>query len=70
MGIDLNFSNSVAVMTINRPDALNALNLAQITAIEAAVDRVSNSDARALVVLGAGGARARVRDKLSYSRGP
>jgi len=55
MGIDLNFSNSVAVMTINRPDALNALNLAQITAIEAAVDRVSNSDARALVVLGAGG---------------
>jgi enoyl-CoA hydratase len=55
MAIELSFSNAVAILTLNRPDALNALNLAQIAAIEAAVQKVSDSDARALIVLGAGG---------------
>lgn len=43
-----------AVLTLDRPDALNALSFAIIDAIGKRLDEVAASDARALVVTGAG----------------
>jgi enoyl-CoA hydratase len=44
----------VAVLTLNRPEALNALSFAIIEALDAAFDEVARSDARALIITGAG----------------
>lgn len=44
-----------AVLTLDRPEALNALSFAILEAIGARLDEVAASDARALVVTGAGG---------------
>jgi enoyl-CoA hydratase len=54
MPIELERVGECAVITVNRPDALNALTFTLIREIGAAVDHVSASDARALVVTGAG----------------
>lgn len=54
MSIELEFSGPFAVLTLNRPDALNALQFAMIEALSDALDRVAASNARALVVVGAG----------------
>jgi enoyl-CoA hydratase len=54
MPIELQTSGHFAVMTINRPDALNALTFELIREIGSALDRVANSDARALIITGAG----------------
>ena len=43
-----------AVLTLDRPDALNALSFAIIDAIGGRLDEVADSDARALIVTGAG----------------
>lgn len=43
-----------AVLTLDRPEALNALSFAIIDAIGALLDEVAGSDARALIVTGAG----------------
>lgn len=54
MAIKLEFSGPYALITLNRPDALNALQFAMIGALSEAIDRVAASDARALIVTGAG----------------
>ncbi|SAL06030.1 short chain enoyl-CoA hydratase [Caballeronia calidae] len=54
MSIELTFSGPYALVTLNRPEALNALQFAMIEALADALDRVANSDARALIVTGAG----------------
>ncbi|MCT2401211.1 enoyl-CoA hydratase/isomerase family protein [Novosphingobium mangrovi (ex Huang et al. 2023)] len=54
MSIDLDFADGLAVITINRPDALNALSFQLLHQIGEAIDAVDRSDARALIVTGAG----------------
>ena len=45
---------TVATLTIDRPDALNALNVATLEAMGEAIETAADRDARALVVTGAG----------------
>jgi enoyl-CoA hydratase len=54
MAVELTRRDECAVITLNRPDALNALNAGMIRDIGAAIDEVANSDARALLFIGAG----------------
>lgn len=54
--IELHSDQSVAVLTLNRPKLLNAINRQMLDELQAALDRVENDDAlRVLVVKGAGG---------------
>ncbi|MCB2188470.1 MAG: enoyl-CoA hydratase/isomerase family protein [Deltaproteobacteria bacterium] len=51
----LDFDGPVALLTINRPETLNALSPAVVQEIDAAVTEVENNDAiKALVITGAG----------------
>ena len=54
MSIDLTFEEEFALLVINRPDSLNALNFGLLDDIVAAIERVGKSEARALIVTGAG----------------
>ena len=54
MAIELEFSGPYALVSLNRPDALNALNFAMIEALSDAIDRVAASSARTLIVTGTG----------------
>jgi len=54
VSVELNINQGLALLTINRPQALNALSFAIIAEIAAAFDAVAQSDARALVITGAG----------------
>lgn len=54
MTIALDFRDEFAVLRIDRPEALNALSFALIRELGDAIDRVDASNARALVVIGAG----------------
>lgn len=54
MSIDLQFEDGLAFLTINRLEALNALSFGLIGDIGEALDSVERSDARALIVTGAG----------------
>lgn len=54
MAIELTRQNEFAILKINRPEALNALNFGLIRDIGAALDEVASSDARALLVTGSG----------------
>jgi len=54
MPVDLTFRDDVAVMTLNRPDALNALSFTVVDEIAGVFDRVATSKARALIITGAG----------------
>ncbi len=55
MTVRLERIDEVAVLTLDRPQALNALSFAIVGEIGEALDEVAASDARALVVTGAGG---------------
>ncbi|ABE36902.1 3-hydroxypropionyl-coenzyme A dehydratase [Paraburkholderia xenovorans LB400] len=55
MSVELSFRDNLAFLTLNRPEALNALSFAVLREISAAFDEVKASDARALVVCGRGG---------------
>lgn len=55
MSVELELREGVAVMTLNRPQALNALNAAMIDQIGRRIDEVAASTAHALVIVGAGG---------------
>lgn len=55
MVLELSRRDEFAVATLDRPEALNALNAEMIDAIERAIDEVAMSDARALLFVGAGG---------------
>lgn len=54
MPIELTRKNEFAVLTLNRPEALNALDFGLVREIGRALDDVADSDARALLVTGAG----------------
>jgi len=54
MSIELSFRDELAVLQINRPEALNALSFQLIRDISAALHEVDASLARALIVTGAG----------------
>ena len=54
MSVDLEFSDSAAILTLNRSDALNALSFSILGEIGSAFDRVASSKARILFIRGAG----------------
>ena len=54
MTLNLTYDNGIAILTINRPEVLNALSFAIIAEIGQAIDQVAASDARALIITGAG----------------
>ena len=54
MAIELTRVEEFALITINRPEALNALSMALIRDLDARLDAVAKSDARALIITGAG----------------
>jgi enoyl-CoA hydratase len=54
MPVELTFRDDCAVLTLNRPEALNALSFAILGEIAAAIDQAATSPARALIVTGAG----------------
>jgi enoyl-CoA hydratase len=54
MPVELTTREECAVLTLNRPEALNALSFAILREIGAAFDEVAKSKARALIITGAG----------------
>jgi enoyl-CoA hydratase len=54
VAIELTRIEEFALITLNRPQALNALSFSLIAEIGRALDEVAKSDARALVITGAG----------------
>ena len=54
MAIHLNRIDELAVITLDRPEALNALSFGQIHDLSRLLDGLGDSDARALLVTGAG----------------
>lgn len=54
MSVDLERRGACAVLTLNRPQALNALSFSIIDEIAERLDEVAAGDARALIVTGAG----------------
>ncbi|CAG2160711.1 enoyl-CoA hydratase/isomerase family protein [Cupriavidus numazuensis] len=54
MSIDIKFDGPYAILTLNRPEARNALQFAMIEAMSYTLDQVARSGARALIVTGAG----------------
>lgn len=54
MAITLSYREEFAVLTMDRQEALNALSFSLIGDIEACLDQVAKSNARALLVTGAG----------------
>lgn len=54
MGIELTRVEEFAVLTLNRPEALNALSFSLIRDLGRALDEVATSGARALLITGAG----------------
>jgi enoyl-CoA hydratase len=54
MPISLTYQDEFAILTIDRPAALNALNAALIKEIDQCLDDVTTSSARALIITGAG----------------
>ncbi|MEV0711280.1 crotonase/enoyl-CoA hydratase family protein [Nocardia aurea] len=62
--------DAITVLTVNRPEARNAVNLATAQAIEAAVDDFEADDsARVLVLTGAGGTFSAGMDLVAASKG-
>ncbi|MBL6599476.1 MAG: enoyl-CoA hydratase/isomerase family protein [Alphaproteobacteria bacterium] len=54
MSIDLSRNGDFAVITINRPEALNALSFSLVRDISDRLDEVEGTDARGLIFIGAG----------------
>lgn len=54
MAIDLSFRDDAALITLNRPEALNALSFAILQELSGRLDEVAASDARVLLITGAG----------------
>ncbi|WSG63374.1 enoyl-CoA hydratase-related protein [Nocardia sp. NBC_01730] len=62
--------DAITVLTVNRPEARNAIDLATAQAIEAAVDEFGADDAaRVLVLTGAGGTFSAGMDLVAASKG-
>jgi len=54
MPVELTYRDDCAILTLNRPEALNALSFSILDEIAASIDRAASSSARALIVTGAG----------------
>jgi enoyl-CoA hydratase len=54
MTVELTRHDELALITLNRPEALNALSFQIVRDIGAAIDEVAASNARALLITGAG----------------
>jgi len=54
MSIELSRRDEFAIITLSRPEALNALNVQMIKDIGAAINEAGASDARAVIFTGAG----------------
>src|SRR3984885_4818764 len=54
MTVDLSRTDEFALLTLDRPEALNALSFATLAEIDAALDEIAAGDTRALLVTGAG----------------
>ena len=54
MSLNLDYRENLAILTLNRPEALNALSFELIGQIGQAIDEVAASAARALIITGAG----------------
>ena len=54
MAVQLTYRDNAAILTLDRPQALNALSFAVIASFDAALDDVAVSDARVLLITGAG----------------
>jgi len=54
MTVHLARREAVAILTLNRPQVLNALSFAMLREVAEAIEQVARSDARALIVTGAG----------------
>jgi enoyl-CoA hydratase/carnithine racemase len=54
MAIDLSIQNSVAEITLNRPDKMNALNEPMVNELSAALDQAEKAQVRALLLRGEG----------------
>lgn len=54
MSIDLQRVDEFAVLTLNRPERLNALSFGAVRDLDRALDEIERSDARALIITGAG----------------
>src|SRR6058998_2081536 len=54
MAIHLSHQDEIALITLDRPEALNALSFAQIQDLSRLLDGLAGSDVRALLVTGAG----------------
>lgn len=54
MSLRVEIVGSCAVLTLDRPDKLNALSFQALSKIDATLDELANSPARALIVTGAG----------------
>jgi len=54
MPIELNRCEEFVILTLNRPEALNALNAGTLSDISQAIDDAGRRDARALIITGAG----------------
>ena len=50
----LSFDDNVAVITLNRPESLNALSFAIMSALNELLSEVERSEARGLIITGAG----------------
>ncbi|MDK9714718.1 MAG: enoyl-CoA hydratase-related protein [Sulfuritalea sp.] len=54
MTATLKFQDATAVITLNRPEALNALNAEMIRTLGILIDEVGRSNARVLIIVGSG----------------
>ena len=54
MSVDISRRDEAAIITLNRPEALNALSFAIIREFGEALDAVAETDARVLLITGAG----------------
>ena len=52
--VELEVKDQIGVLTVNRPEALNALNGAVLTQLDEVLDGVGTDDVRCLIVTGAG----------------
>jgi enoyl-CoA hydratase/carnithine racemase len=50
----ISIENSIATLTVNRPDARNAMSIEILEAFHSAVDKLQSADAHVLVITGAG----------------